>query len=187
MKKFLIQGFVFFFATTFLFGQTTTVGGPLAGLQLPNGTKFYVLTEDPRDSSIISKQEIESAVKLTLRKNKVPYAATKAPDDNRQKTPAYLYVNVNASKSLRDHYGNISIEFVRNGVHYIVFSDILERKDLFETLAKKGHQRLYGVTVWHRASIFFNPERYNHREYIVSNVKRLVDEFSIAFLEANGL
>ena len=59
---------VFCFFLSFLFSQST--------LELPSGGTFKVLIETPSEKSPVSEKELESVVKLRLRRNGISYNNT---------------------------------------------------------------------------------------------------------------
>ena len=151
-------------------------------LTMPEGfTKLRILVEDPK--YLVSTSEIESFVKLKLRRNGVEYFAdiNSAP----YQSPT-LYINLNIGNSRGDlYYGNVSVNFQRNSLFHISIPDMYSDLNIIEYTQLKGRKFINGSTVKNYSGIFLKSPPAT--QYIKDYLDDLLDEFISEYIDANNL
>ena len=151
-------------------------------LTMPEGfTKLKILVEEPR--RLVSSSEIESFVKLKLRRNGIEYFAdiNSAPYQN-----PTLYINLNIGASRGDlYYGNVSVNFQRNSLYHISIPDMFSDLNIIEYTQLKGRGFINGSIVESYEGIFLKSPPAN--QYIKDYLGDLLDEFISDYIDANNL
>ncbi len=176
MKKFNKALIIFIIIFTPLLSQVNK------NLIMPDGcTKINVLVEDPRELLTIS--EVESFVKLKLRRNNIEYFANFS--DRKLCSPT-LYINLNIADSQGDlYFGNIELSFQRGELNQISTSDYFTDLNFYEYTRLKGRNTIFGATVKTYSTIFIKSPPAKDR--VKSILDGLLDRFISEYIDANNL
>ena len=151
------------------------------GLIMPEGfTKLYIFVEDIRHE--VSASEIESFVKLKLRRNNIEYFSEGYNTDF-----PLLYININIGKGNNNVlYGNIAVNFRRSNLHQVLFEDFWNKPDFnfSEYTELKGRDNMIGTVESYQA--VFNKTRPASQQ-IKEGLDGLLDEFISDYIDANNL
>ena len=168
MKKILYS---LVFLLSGVWGQPPISG---TGLELEPLDGFEILVED-MDSFTknigLTESYIETKTKLALRTNGTP--------PTRGESRAYLYININILENTGGYIYNIDLQFNRP-VHYVAF-DI---NPMIDFPKNKNIYYKYGVNTFSKSLIGSTPTN-GALQHISNSLISLIDQFSIALLEAN--
>ncbi len=148
---------------------------------MPEGyTKLEILVEDPRE--VVTTSEIESFVKLKLRRNNLEYFS----QEGELGSPT-LYINLNIGSSRDDlYFGNISVEVWRSSLYHLTISDYYKSDfNIVQYTSLKGRSGIYGATVETYQTIFLKspPASQNVKDIL----DKLLDQFISDYIDANNL
>ena len=152
-------------------------------LTMPEGfTKLDILVETPR--ALFSTSEIESFVKLKLRRNNVEYFADS--DDASHYHPM-LYINLNIGLSGDDlYFGRLSVALDRGPLYQLSIVDMYKSDfDIIKYTKLKGREGFFGAKVKTYSGIFIKSSP--AREYIKDTLDDYLDEFISDYIDANNL
>ena len=153
-------------------------------LEMPRGfTKLAILVEEPQN--LFTTSEIESFVKLKLRRNGVEYFRSINDPSFTYEYPV-LYINLNIAQSQRDYYGSIRINLQRSGLFAISFSDMYKRDfDITQYIELNGRGAINGASVQNYSGIFIKTSPAN--QYVKDYLDNLLDKFISDYIDANNL
>ena len=167
---------VFCFFLSFLFSQSP--------LELPSGGTFKILIETPSEKSPVSEKELESVVKLRLRRNGISYNNT-----NTETEVGYLYVTlqvltVDYSKKL--YVYAVTAAFARGGLYQIKYGVLAPEYPIKRQtdLSNKGLGPFFGAKVWDKKYLAYT--NVSPSKDIKETVEQVIDLFSSEFLDANN-
>lgn len=182
MKKFNKALIIFIIIFTPILSQVSK-----NSLEMPEGfTKLFILVEEPRH--LFTTSEIESFVKLKLRRNGVEYF-TGENDPSFSPTGEYpvLYLNLNIGLNNTDlYYGNVEINLQRSSLFDIHFSDLYKRDfNINKYIVLNGRGSINGATVKVYSGIFLKSSP--AKQYAKNYLDDLLDEFISDYIDANNL
>ena len=150
-------------------------------LIMPEGyTKLHILVEDIRHE--VSASEIESFVKLKLRRNNIEYFS----QGYHLNSPT-LYININISEGNNNvYFGNIEVNFRRSSLFQVSLEDYLFKPDFNfnEYRELKGRESMI-ATVKDYSTIFIKTRPAS--QLIKEVLDGLLDEFISDYIDANNL
>lgn len=153
-------------------------------LEMPRGfTKLAILVEEPEN--LFTSSEIESFVKLKLRRNGVEYFRSFEDPSFTYQYPV-LYINLNIDRSQRDYYGSVRISLQRSSLFDLHFSDLYKRDfDITKYIELNGRGAIMGATVQNYGGIFIKSSPAN--QYVKDYLDNLLDKFISDYIDANNL
>jgi len=175
MKKFNKALIIFIIIFTPLLSQEKS-------LIMPEGlTKLVIVAEDPDE--LFSVSEIESFVKLKLRRNRIEYFADS--DDAPYNHPV-LYINLNIMRNDNIYSGSILVSLKRGPLYQLSVQDIYKSDfDIKKYTELKGRGSFFGAEVKKYSGIFIKSTP--AREYIKSVLDDKLDRFISDYIDANNL
>ena len=175
MKKFNKALIIFIIIFTPLLSQDKS-------LIMPEGlTKLGILVEDT--GNLLSKSEIESFVKLKLRRNGIEYFADF--DDASFYHPT-LYINLNIGRSDDIYFGNVLVALQRGALNQLSIQDMYKSDfDIKKYTKLKGREAIFGANVRLYQGIFIKSSP--AREYIKFSLDNYLDQFISEYIDANNL
>tara|TARA_B100001996_G_scaffold301502_1_gene242045 strand:- start:66 stop:605 length:540 start_codon:yes stop_codon:yes gene_type:complete len=155
-------------------------------LEMPYGNTKVAVMVEYTDSNLISDTDIESIVKLRLRRNGISVHANS--DDRGEDGMLYIMCNIGTLQNPDAVYGSVSFSFIRN-ITFELGDAKFEKIDMLKYRELKGRGPIFNSRVWHTGSIFYNSKnsRNDRKEHIVGIIEKYVDNFSSDFLDANNL
>ena len=177
MKNFVKNtAFTLCFFISFLFSQSP--------LKLPEGGTFKILIETPSEQSPISEEELESVVKLRLRRNGISYNNTETDTE-----VGYFYITlqvltVDYSKKL--YVYAVTAAFARSGLYQVLYGFHAPDYPIESSLdfIGKGLGPFFGAKVWDRKYLGYT--NVSPSKDIKETVEQVVDLFSSEFLDDNS-
>ena len=136
-----------------------------------------------------SRSEIESIVKLQLRRNNIPYLNPSERESALTGDYPYLYINLFVAKlNSGDIYGGLSLQLVRFQVFQLSTSQRYDKDFRITDLTDKdGRGPLDDIIAWEKTSYFYIPKRYNQTEQLKEYLESQIDNFSLLYIDKNNL
>jgi len=165
-----------FFSLSALFPQ-------VSALELPEGGTFTILVENVPEKSPVSQGEIESVVKLRLRRNGVEYTTENTTTD-----VGYLYINLNVQVvdlSRKLYVYSVGLEFSRNNLYQLHWNALKPELPIRSTadLKAKGLGPFHSGTVYNKSFLAYT--NVSPSKDIKETIESVVDLFCSDFLDAN--
>jgi hypothetical protein len=180
MKKFNKALIIFIIIFTPILSQVLK-----SSLEMPEGfTKLVILVEEPKN--LFTSSEIESFVKLKLRRNGIEYFKSTEDPSFTFEYPV-LYINLNIGLSKGDlYYGSVRVNLQRSILFDIDFSDMNKRDfDINKYIELNGRGAIFGAAVEDYSGTFIKSPPAN--QYLKDYLDDFLDIFISDYIDANNL
>ena len=136
-----------------------------------------------------SNTEIESIVRLQLRRNNIPYLKPSERESALTGDYPYLYINLYVSKlKSGDIYGALRISLRRFNVFQISsFQKYDKDFRVIDLTNKDGRGPFQNIEAWSSVIYFYVPERYDQTKKLKETLISQIDEFSSKYIDLNNL